>query len=205
MKYIKTIQQWYKMSTKVSDLIEDMKEFVSKHILTTTGCTVIDAASSLTTRYNRLTNLGCCVTVKMSDRTRLELDYWHAMVILIQKRIECKSSKINIWCGDKDTYRYLQSGLPVITYPSRYSGLFKYVSFVLLFASAVLQIIRSQIDAEVSFWSQTIYIIGAVAASLYFYVTSQYELILPQLGNCCLAVVTVLAVIRHQEEYWLRW
>lgn len=203
--YIKT-QQSYKMANKVSDLIEDMKIFVNKHILSTTGCTIVDSATSLSNRYNRLTNLGCCVTTKVNNRMLLELDYWHAIVILIQKRIECKSNQaINIWCGDKDTYRYLQSGLPVITYPSRYSGFFKYISFILLFASAVLQIVRSQIDAEVSFWSQLIYIVGALAAALYFYVTTQYELILPQLGNCCLAVVTVLAVMRHQEAYWSRW
>lgn len=182
-----------------------MKSFVSAHILTTTGCTVVDKAVGLTDQYNQLTHLGCCVAIKVNKEDRLDLDYWHAMVILIQKRIECKTNKINIWCGDKDTYRYLQSGLPVITYPSRYSGFFKYVSFVLLFASAILQIVRSQIDAEVSFWSQLIYIVGALAASLYFYVTTQYELILPQLGNCVLAIVTVLAVTRHQDEYWTRW
>jgi len=70
---------------------------------------------------------------------------------------------------------------------------------------AILYIVRVSIDGRVSFWSQVSWCVDAACLILYFYETRQCSIILPQVANIVLYVISMISILRHFPDAWSQW
>lgn len=180
-------------------LLQDIKDFVSTHILTVRGSTYLYQANVLEMQACKYLK-GCCVY----DENLYELAYYLKLLKIIQTRlrISMKQKDYKSKCCTSLSYR---SSSPIVVYDNRYTLLMKMLINTSLAVGGLLQFIRTQIDGGLSAWSQLCFIVAAFIGIVYFYSTKQYSFTLPQVGSLVITILQLEALIRHSNDVFSKW
>ena len=169
-------------NTEIRSLIQDLRDYASSYITKEYfQSSIIAEGKKLNERAIKVKNYKYCNCCSNLDTDLLcELDYWDELVRLIHTRIASKNNRSKkSACTSYTTHRYLNTGLPIVVYPSWSKNMISNVSLFLFLASGIIQLIRVNIDGGLSFWSQVVYGIGCLLSVLYFAVIGNLEFILP--------------------------
>ena len=182
-------------------LITQLKDYAKRYITTDYFNTeIVDEGKSLSKRIDAHKNDSLCSS-HIDTKDLCELDYWHEIVRLIYSRMESKNKKVEkSWFMTYNSVRYLYTGMPMIVYPSWGSTFIKSITLFLFFVSAVLQIIRVQIDGGLSLYAQISYAFGAMVSIIYYSSVNNFDFIVPQVGAFVVALVSVVGIFRHTES-----
>ena len=192
-------------NTEIRNLIQDLRDYASSYITKEYfQSSIIAEGKQLNEKAIKVKNYTYCNFCSNLDTDLLcELDYWDELVRLIHTRIASKNNRSKkSACTSYTTHRYLNTGLPIVVYPSWSKNMISNVSLFLFLASGIIQLIRVNIDGGLSFWSQVVYGIGCLLSVLYFAVIGNLEFILPQAGGLVVVLVTLYGILSHFEEPW---
>jgi hypothetical protein len=192
-------------NTQIRSLIQDLRDYASSYITKEYYQTaIVNEGIQLNERAIKVKNYTYCNFCSKVDTDLLcELDYWDELVRLIHTRIASKNIiHVKSACTSYTTHRYLNTGLPIVVYPSWSKNMISNISLLLFLASGIIQLIRVNIDGGLSFWSQVVYGIGCLLSVLYFAVIGNIEFILPQAGGLVVVLVTLYGILSHFEEPW---
>lgn len=180
-------------------LLQDIKDFVATHILTSRGSTYLYQANVLEMQAWKYLQ-GCCVY----DEKLYELEYYLKLLNIIQTRLRLsmtqKEDKSK--CCTSLSYR---SNSPIVVYDNRFTLLMKMLINSSLAVGGLLQFVRTQIDGGLSAWSQVCFIVAAFIGIVYFYTTKQYSFTLPQIGSLIITILQLEALIRHSNDVFSKW
>jgi len=70
---------------------------------------------------------------------------------------------------------------------------------------AICYVIRVMTDGRLSIWSQLFWTFDALILVYYFYETRQYPIILPQVANVILSVLSIFSILQHYPDAWSQW
>lgn len=192
-------------NTQIRSLIQDLRDYASSYITREYyGSAVVKEGKKLNERAIQVKNYTYCNFCSNLDTDLMcELDYWDELVRLIHSRIASKNNRTKQGvCTSYTTHRYLNTGLPIVVYPSWSKNLISNISLFLFLASGIIQLIRVNIDGGLSFWSQVVYGLGCLLSVIYFAVIGNLEFILPQAGGLIVVLVTLYGILTHFEEPW---
>ena len=80
---------------------------------------------------------------------------------------------------------------------------FKFFTFACLALSGIIQLIRVQfVDDQLSFWSQVLYLLGAIIAIIYFAMVDHFDLAYPYIGASIVSSITLWGILRHNQMPW---
>ena len=190
---------------RADELILDMQDYCSKWITEKTySSTIVSEGEQLLKRVEKTRSKSFC-SLHLSNEYACHLDYWSEMVRLIKNRIisnnNTNTNKSS--CETYKSFRFNFIGLPTIIYPSTGSTIVKVLTLIFLAGSAALQLIRVQMDGQLSFWSQISYLMGAIISIIYFSMMNQFDLTFPYIGASLACCATIWGLLRHREEPWL--
>jgi len=186
------------------NLKSEMKNFVQKNIAAEFSSLTVVQGRALNKRLYKLHNTYCC-TSKLSSDIRCELEYWDELVRLIVSRMENVNENNRVvggWCTNHTMVRYLRTGMPMIVYPTATTNFVKKFTLFFMMVSGVFQLVRVQIDGGFSFWSQVIYSFAALFSIVYFWSINNMDFMIPQVGSFVLTLLTIVGLLRTQEEPW---
>jgi hypothetical protein len=193
-------------NTQIRSLIQDLRDYASSYITREYyEDRVVNEGKKLNKRSIEVKNYTYCNFCSKIDTDLLcQLDYWDELLRLIHTRIVSKNKNKTqqSYCTSYTTHRYLNTGLPIVVYPSWSKNMISNVSLFLFLASGIIQLIRVNIDGGLSFWAQVVYGIGCLLSVLYFAVIGNIEFILPQAGGLIVVLVTLYGILSHFEEPW---
>lgn len=171
------------------ELQKDMKQFVLDNI----DKKVKDEKLSLKLEKKYWREKGCCSNVSM------ELEHWNQLrLIIMYKYNNVKTS--TCFFMPYLTKRYLQYGIPTIIVPTVSNFVFQilYISFYAI--SALLQVIKAQLDGSLSTYAQMCLIIGSIFAIIYFSASDNYVLILPPFMNMLYAGLLLFGIFNNCNQ-----
>lgn len=70
---------------------------------------------------------------------------------------------------------------------------------------AIFYILRVTMDGGLSIWSQLFWAFDASILIFYFYETRQCPIMLPQLANVILSIISVISILQHYPDAWSQW
>lgn len=70
---------------------------------------------------------------------------------------------------------------------------------------AIFYILRVTMDGGLSIWSQLFWAVDASILIFYFYETRQCPIMLPQLANVILSIISVISILEHYPDAWSQW
>lgn len=189
----------------VTELIGDLQNYCQKHIVTEYfNSDIVADGKYLNKAVAKLKSKTMCQShIKTAELC--VLDYWDEMVRLICSRISSinKDMKTSTSCCETyNTIRFLNTGLPVIIYPSKTTTIVQQLTLIFLFISGIVQFIRVQIDGGLSFWAQVIYCVGCIGSLAYYASIKSITMVIPQFGALLLALVTLWGLVRNVEQPW---
>jgi hypothetical protein len=84
--------------------------------------------------------------------------------------------------------------------PEDTSEIFKWLGFGFVAASGIIQAIRALTiaDGTLSFWSQMSVIVGSIFQTIYFYLKTNWQFILIQLGIIVLSCINIYDVVQSR-------
>jgi len=186
------------MRDDVRGIVEDIKVFVKEHILTGRGSIFLAQAEALEAQGCQHKN-SCCLAC-FDDQELYELDYYLQLLRIIKARLKRAASNSSSCDSNICTTYDFRSGVPVVVYETRFTGVMKFLIFLFMAIAGLTQFIRGQIDGELSAWSQIGFIAGAIISISYFYNTKQYSFIVPQLGSLVISSLQLAALARHRGD-----
>lgn len=189
----------------VDKLVEYLQDYCEKNVvLNYYSSEVVAEGKRLNESVHRIKSKTCCQTHLETD-VLCQLEYWDELTRLIRTRIASINRETRMetsCCENYSTIRFLNTGLPIMVYPSRSTTIVQQMTLFLLFLSGVLQFIRVQIDGSLSFWAQVVYSVGCVFSLTYYMWIKNIQMVVPQVGALLLSLVTLWGLLRNVDTPW---
>ena len=175
---------------RFDDLADEMKKFVIENI----DKEKKDEKESLKLERKYFMNQDCC-----SSNNSAELEHWNQLRLLIMykyKNIETKTC----FCMPHMTKRYLKHGIPSIILPSMSHFVIQilYLSFYAI--SAIIQVIKAQMDSRLSAYAQICLIFGSIFAMIFFGCSNNYIMIIPPFLNILYACLLLFGIYNNCDQ-----
>lgn len=133
---------------------------------------------------------GCCSNVSV------EAEHWNQLRLIMMYRYKKHNSSACFFVPSL-TKKYLKHGIPTIIVPT-VGDFVVQILYILFYAiSAILQVIKAQIDGSLSTYAQVSLFIGSIFAIFFFCKSNNYVLILPPFMNILYVILLLFGIFNN--------